>query len=47
MKIWLIVLAIWLLVYGAESVLRLNFDGMPVIMGILAIADGVLIFLNK
>jgi len=47
MKMWLIVLAIWLLVYGAASVLRLTFDGMPIIMGCLAIADGVLIFLNK
>ena len=47
MKIWLVVLAIWLLVYGAASVLRLSFDGMPIIMGGLAIADGVLIFLDK
>jgi hypothetical protein len=47
MKIWLIVLAIWLIVYGAAGVFRLNFEGMPVVMGIGAIADGVLIFLNK
>jgi hypothetical protein len=47
MKVWLIVLAIWLLVYGAASVLRLSFDGMPILMGVMAIADGILIFMDK
>jgi hypothetical protein len=47
MKIWLIVLAIWMLVFGAAGVLRLSFDGMPILMGVLAIADGILIFLDK
>ena len=47
MKIWLILLAIWLIVEGAASVFNLSFEGMRVIMGILAIADGILIFMNK
>jgi hypothetical protein len=47
MKIWLVLLAIWMIVYGAAAIFHLSFEGMPVVMGILAIADGVLIFLNK
>jgi len=47
MKFWLILLAIFLLVSGAAGVLHLSFEGMPILMGILAIADGILIFLNK
>jgi hypothetical protein len=47
MKIWRILLAIWMLVYGAAAILHLSFEAMPVIMGILAIADGVLILLDK
>jgi hypothetical protein len=47
MKIWLIVLAVWLILGGAAAVLHLSFEAMPIVMGILAIADGVLILLNK
>ena len=47
MKFWLILLAIWLLVYGAAAILHLSFEGMPILMGILAIADGILIFLDR
>ncbi|HEY3319249.1 MAG TPA: hypothetical protein VGP72_02090 [Planctomycetota bacterium] len=47
MKIWLVLLAIWMLVYGAAAIFHLSFEGMGAVMGILAIADGILIFMNK
>ena len=47
MKFWLILLAVWMLVSGAAGVLHLSFEGMPILMGILAIVDGILIFMNK
>ena len=47
MKIWLILLAIWLIMFGAVGVFHLTFEAMPVIMGILAIASGVLMFMSK
>jgi len=47
MKIWLVLLAIWMIVYGAAGIFKLNFEAMPVVMGIVAIADGILIFLDK
>jgi hypothetical protein len=47
MKLWLVLLAIWLIVYGAIGVLHLSFEGMALIMGVVAIVDGVLILMNK
>ena len=47
MKIWLVLLAIWLIVFGAANVFKLSFEAMPIVMGILAIGSGVLIFLDK
>ena len=42
---WL--LAIWLIVTGLEGLVHLSFTGLSVIMGILAIAAGVLIIFGR
>jgi len=43
----MILLAIWLILYGLIALLGLSFSGLGVIMAILAIAAGVLILLNR
>ncbi len=43
----MILLAIWLILYGVIGLLGLSFSGLPLIMAILAIAAGVLILLDK
>ena len=43
----MILLAVWLILYGVIPLLSLRFSGLPLIMVILAIAAGVLILLNK
>ncbi len=47
MKFWLILLAIWMIVYGAAAIFHLTFEAMPIVMGLVAIADGILIFMDK
>ena len=39
--------AIWLIMTGLITLLSLNFQGLPLIMGILAIAAGILILLGR
>ena len=43
----MILLAIWLILYGLIALLGLSFSGLGVIMAILAIAAGVLILLER
>jgi hypothetical protein len=43
----LLFLSIWLIVTGLIVLFSLHFEGIPIIMGILAIAAGVLILLGK
>ena len=43
----MLLLAIWLILYGLSALLGLSFQGLPLIMGILAIAAGVLILLGR
>jgi hypothetical protein len=43
----MLLLAIWLIVYGLTALLSLSFSGLPIIMAILAIAAGVLILLGR
>jgi hypothetical protein len=43
----MILLAIWLILYGLIALLGLSFSGLGVIMAILAIAAGVLILLDR
>ena len=47
MKFWVALLAIFLLAHGAAGVFNLSFNGMPLLMGVVAIVDGILIFLDK
>jgi hypothetical protein len=43
----MLLLAIWLIMTGLIALLSLSFQGLPLIMGILAIAAGVLILLGR
>jgi hypothetical protein len=43
----LLFLSIWLILTGLIVLFSLHFEGLPIIMGILAIAAGVLILLGK
>ena len=43
----MILLAIWLILYGLIGLLGLSFSGLGVIMAILAIAAGVLILIER
>ena len=46
MKLWPIVLGAWLVLYGLNSVIQLNFQYEHTVMGVLAIAAGVLVFIR-
>jgi len=46
-NIGLLLLSIWLIVYGLIALLSLNFAGLPIIMAILAIAAGIFILLGR
>ena len=43
----MLLLAIWLIMTGLIPLLSLNFQSLPLIMGVLAIAAGVLILLGR
>ena len=43
----MLLLGIWLILNGLIALLSFSFQGLPLIMAILAIAAGVLILLNK
>jgi len=43
----LLVLSIWLILYGLIAVFNLAFQGQGIIMGILALAAGVLLILQR
>lgn len=42
----LLLLAVWLILTGLFAVLKFSFEGLPLIMGLLAIVVGVLILLQ-
>jgi hypothetical protein len=42
-----ILLAAYLLLVGLTSVLKLSFEGLPLVLAILAIAAGVCLLLDK
>jgi hypothetical protein len=46
-SIGFILLAIWLIMWGLITILALSFHGIWIVMGILAIAAGILILLGK
>lgn len=43
----MLLLAIWLIVSGLINLIGLHFAGLPIIMGVLAIAAGILIIMGK
>ena len=43
----MILLSIWLILVGLTELLNFSFAGLPIIMGILAIAAGVLLLLGR
>ena len=46
-SIGMLLLAIFLILYGLTSIIKLNFEGMQYVMGGLAIAAGVCLIINK
>jgi hypothetical protein len=43
----MMLLGIWLILNGVIFILHLSFVGLPIVMGILAIAAGVLILMGR
>lgn len=46
-KIWVIVLAIWLLLYGLLAITNFRFELQGFVMGVLAIVAAVFLFLDR
>ena len=46
-NIGMLLLAIWLILYGLIALFSLSFNGLGVIMGLLAIAAGIFILLGR
>jgi uncharacterized membrane protein HdeD (DUF308 family) len=46
-NIGFLLLAIWLILTGLIALFSLSFSGLPIIMGILAIAAGIFILLGR
>ena len=47
MKIWRICLGIWLVVVGLVAILGLTFQGLPILTGILALAAGITLLIDR
>jgi hypothetical protein len=43
----MILLGIWLIMTGLIPLLNLNFEGLPLIMAVLAIVSGILVLLGR
>jgi hypothetical protein len=43
----MILLAVWLIVYGAMALLGLNFTNSHIIMGLIALVAGILLLLGR
>ncbi len=43
----MLLLSIWLILYGLIALFSFSFSGLPIVMAILAIAAGVLILLGR
>jgi hypothetical protein len=46
-NIGMLLLSIWLILYGLIAVFSLSFNGLGIIMGLLAIAAGIFILLGR
>jgi uncharacterized membrane protein HdeD (DUF308 family) len=42
-----LLLGIWLVVFGLNQVVNLHFSQMPLVLGILALASGVLLIIRR
>jgi len=43
----MLLLGIWLIVSGLVALIGLTFQGLPILMGILALAAGILVLLGR
>jgi hypothetical protein len=46
-NIGMLLLSVWLILYGAVILLSLSFNGLPMLEAILAIAAGVFILIGR
>lgn len=46
-NIGMLLLSLWLIVTGIIPLVRLSFNGLPIVMAILAIVAGVLIAIGR
>ena len=46
-RLGILLLAIWLILEGLANLFSVSFSGMGVIMGILALAAGILILIDR
>ena len=47
MKFWPIILGVWLILTGLNSVINLNFKYESLVMGVLALVAGVFVIIRK
>ena len=45
--IGMVLLGVWLILHGLISIIGLSFNGLPLLMGILALVAGILIVLKR
>lgn len=43
----MLLLGIWLVLYGLIPLLRLDFQALPMLMNVLAVVAGAMILMNK
>ena len=46
-KWWMIIAALWFILYGLLAVTNLQVSGVGIVMGFLAILAGLLLFLDR
>lgn len=46
-NIGMVLLGLWLVLHGLISIVGLSFNGLPLLMGILALVAGILIVLRR
>ena len=46
-NIGMLLLSIWLILYGLIALFSLSFNGLSIIMGLLAIAAGIFILIGR
>ena len=47
MKLWPFALGAWLVLYGLNTVIRLNFQYEYMVMGVLALVAGILVITRQ